>query len=151
MHESVGGDKNYKMFGIISLVFSAVLAYFFFKPYLKHPATRKKLIKTFLILLPIAVIGSYIGTYIIEAGQPDSFNEGVELVKEDKRIIEKIGSYKSLWFNENELPKETDNPADLFFELEGSKGVVQVKSKVAKDNTGRWYLVEVQDSLIEQY
>lgn len=139
------------MFGIISLIFSAVLAYFFFKPYLKHPATRKKLIKAFLILLPITVIGSYIGTYIIEAGQPDSFNEGVELVKEDKGIKEKIGSFKSLRFNKNDLPKKTDNPANLFFELEGSNGVVQVKSKVEKHSNGRWYLIELQDSLIEQY
>jgi hypothetical protein len=139
------------MFGILSLVFSDVLACFFFKPYLKHPATRKKLITASLILFPIAVIGSFIGSYIIESGQPDSFKKGVELIKEERSIKQKIGSFKSLRFNENELPQESDNPAILLFELKGSEGAVQVKGKVAKDSSGNWYLVEIQDSLIEQY
>ena len=138
------------MFEIIGLVLGAVLAYFFFRPYLKHPTTREKLIKTFLLLLPIAVIGSVIGSYIIEAGQPESFNRGVELVKENPSVKEKIGSFRSLRFNKNELPKESDDPAQLLFELKGSKGAIQIKGTVTRDSNGNWYLVEMQDSLIEQ-
>lgn len=139
------------MIEILGLVVSAGLAYFFLKPYLQHPKARKKIIKKFVILLPLAVVGSLIGSYFIETGQPDSFKNGVALVIENNKVREKIGSYKALRFNEHELPEESDNPAYLIFEIEGSKGKIQLKSKVAKDKAGTWYLVELQDSLIEQY
>ena len=140
------------MFEIIGWVISGIIAYCFFKPYFRHPKTRSKLLKGFLILFPLAVLFSIAGTYMIEAGQPDSFNKGVELVKQNSKIKNKIGGFKALHFNKNDLPKESDNPAKLKFKLEGQEGIVLIECVVIKENADKWKLAEIRkDSLIEKY
>ncbi|QHL86759.1 hypothetical protein GU926_04620 [Nibribacter ruber] len=140
------------MFEVVGWIVSGIIAYFFFKPYWKHPVTRKKLIKGFLILFPLAVLFSFIGSYLINAGQPESFNEGVELVKQNLDVKNKIGGFKSLHFNQNDLPKDSDNPAKLRFELEGQEGRVLIECLVIKEGDDNWKVAEIiKDSLVEKY
>lgn len=140
------------MFEVVGWIVSVIIAYFFFRPYWKHPETRKKLIKGFLILFPLAVLFSFVGSYLLEAGQPESFNEGVELLKQEPSVKSKIGKFKALHFNQNDLPKDSDNPAKLKFELEGQKGKVLIECLVIKEGADNWEVTEIiKDSFVEKY
>lgn len=137
----------------IGLLFAALgLAYFLFYPFLKNAVNRKKLFKWFIIAYVLAVLAATVGSYSKKARQPDSFEAGVEMMKNDRRVLDKIGVYKSLKFNKEDLPAETDNPADLKFMLEGSTGTILMETKVAREKQGDWYLLQIKrDSLVEKY
>lgn len=140
------------MKGLAYLFLAAVVIYFLFYPFLKHAVNRKKLFKWFLITYAITAVLSTIGSLYMDKGQPESFEEGVKIMKNKDEVKDQIGEFKSLKFDERDLPKETDNPADLKFTLKGSKGVLQVESRVAKNSKGDWYLIEIsKDSLIERH
>lgn len=137
---------------IVYLFAAAGLIYFLFYPWLKHSVNRKKIFKWFLIVYGIAMLVSAVGTYVIGSGQPDSFTEGVVLIKNKSDIKDKIGEFKALKFDKKELPHSSDNPADLKFKLEGSKGILEIEGRVARKNNGKWQLVNIKkDSLIEQF
>lgn len=88
----------------------------------------------------------------MEPEQPTSFKEGVELLQNDKGILDKIGGYSSHSWKESELPKETDNPARFKVSLKGTHAKIYLTCEVQKGPSGKWVLSSVkQDSLrIEQ-
>lgn len=146
------GSISFSSGGIITLIISAVVAYFFFKPYLKNEKYRKFIVNGFLILFPFAILASKLGEYLMEMGQPESFNRGVELISGDPEIINRIGKIESLNWNEKDLPKETDNPAVIKFSIDGSKAKIYLKAKMVKGEKDKWLIAEIQkDSIIEEY
>jgi hypothetical protein len=137
---------------IVYLFLASLLVYFLFYPFLKRSVNRKKVFKWFIIAYGIAALISTAGSYLMTPGQPESFKKGVEIIKKNHEITDQIGVFKSLKYKRNELPEESDNPADLKFKLEGSKGTLLIESQVAKNDTGDWYLMKINKAiLIEKY
>jgi len=130
--------------GFISLIIS----WFFIKPYLRTREKRIWLLRTYLILIPIAVAG-YLIVYFLNK-EPDAFNNGMELLTNNKEISAKIGSFESYTFNKTDLSKDTDNPYAFKIELTGSLASIYLSCKVLKDKSGTWHLTEIkQDSLVK--
>lgn len=126
---------------IILFVISGVL-YFLFYPFLKNRVNRKKTLRWFLIVYGAALLFSTISYYFSEEKPPESFLQGVELVKQQPHLTSKIGQFKQVVYNNEDLPRPSDNPAILKFTLQGTSGAVQVEAKVAKGSRGGWYLTE---------
>ncbi|WP_147383294.1 hypothetical protein [Pontibacter oryzae] len=129
---------------IILFVVSGVL-YFLFYPFLKNRVNRKKTLRWFLIVYGAALLFSTISYYFSEEKPPESFLQGVELVKQQPQLTSKIGQFKQVVYNNEDLPRPSDNPAILKFTLQGTSGAVQVEAKVAKGSRGGWYLTETAE------
>ena len=130
---------------------SLVLAYFFIKPYMQTKSQRMTALRIVLILIPLAIIAYWLVTYFTYYNKPESFEKGVELLKNSKDIKSKIGSYESYTYFDKDLPKKTDNPAAFKVSLKGDLATIYLSCKVQEDKLGQWYLVEIkQDSLKKQ-
>ncbi len=133
----------------IVLIFTALgVVYFLFYPFFKNKVNRKKVFKWFVIVYIVAVTAATISSYSSgKAEQPESFIAGVEIVKKDRTVLEKIGEFKSLEYEQKDLPAKTDNPAELKFMLIGDKGRILVESTVAKKNDGNWHLLQIKKGI----
>ena len=79
---------------------------------------------------------------------PESFKQGVKLLKTNKFIKSKIGASNSHSWKESELPSENDNPASFKVSIHGSDATIHLSSIVRKEDSGQWKLMEIrQDSL----
>lgn len=137
---------------VVYLFLAAGLAYFLLYPFVRHRINRKKLFKWFIVAYVLAAFFTTLSTYLLKPERPEAFTEGVRLVRNEKGIIDQIGVYKSVKFRKEEFPGEADNPADLKFQLEGSKGTMLIESRVAKNEEGQWYIVEIKKAiLVEKY
>ena len=125
-----------------------VMSFFFLKPYIKTSLQRSKLLKLFLILIPVAIVVCWIITYFAFYNQPESFETGITMLQNDKEIKNKIGDYESYTYFDKDLPKKTDNPALFRVSLKGSLATIYLTCKMSKDSTGKWKMVEFnQDSI----
>ncbi|MCJ8165217.1 YwiC-like family protein [Pontibacter sp. E15-1] len=137
---------------IVLLFVAGGVLYFVFYPFLKNKINRKKTLRWFLFLYGGALLISTIGYYFTGTDKPDSFKQGVELIKEQEAVKSRIGQFKALNFEEDDLPGKADNPADLKFTLRGSKASLLLEAKVAKDGDGNWYLIRIEkDSLLKKH
>lgn len=127
---------------VIILFVVGGMLYFLFYPFLKNKINRKKTLRWFLIIYGAAILLSTISYYFSEEEAPESFRQGVELVKQQPGITSKIGQFKGVTYNTEDLPEQGDNPAKLKFTLQGTSGTVQVEAKVAKGSRGGWHLTE---------
>lgn len=83
--------------------------------------------------------------------KPDTFKNAVELLQNNKSIIEKIGDYESYSYYTYDLPREKDNPANIKASLTGSEAVIYISCKIQKDAVGKFHLVQIhQDSLVKR-
>lgn len=123
---------------IIVSSISVVLAYFFLKPYIKNKSQRVSALRLFLILVPLAIITYWVITYFTYYNKPASFENGVELLKNNKDIESKIGTYESYTYFDKYLPKKTDNPASF----KVSTATIYLSCKIKKDTLGQWHLME---------
>jgi hypothetical protein len=134
------------MLQIVLLFIGFSISYIFIKPFLKVKEYRNLLLKILLFLAPASLIGYGIVTYINH--KPDSFTEGVELLKETDSISAKIGTFDSYSYYEKDLPKETDNPAKFKVSLNGDSASIYVTCVVIKNSKGKWNLKSVQQDNI---
>lgn len=115
---------------------------------MKNKSQRLSTLRLFLILVPLAIITYWVITYFTYYNKPASFENGVELLKSNKDIESKIGTYESYTYFDKDLPKKTDNPAFFKVSLKGSTATIYLSCKIKKDTSGQWHLIEVkQDSL----
>lgn len=130
---------------------SLVLAYFFIKPYMRTKSQRMIGLRVVLISIPLAIIAYWIVTYFTYYSKPESFEQGVELLRNSKDIESKIGIYESYTYFDKDLPKKTDNPATFKVSLKGDLATIYLSCKVQKDKSDQWHIVEIkQDSLKKQ-
>jgi len=111
---------------------------------------RVEIDRTVLIAFGLfAIFGSLAMFFYMRSEETESFRQGVELLKSNKNINDKIGSFESYSFNENNMPDEKDNPAILHVSLEGSKAKIFLTCKIKKDKADdKWHFIEVkQDSI----
>jgi hypothetical protein len=140
------------MVAIVISVLALFLSYYFYRPYLKTAESRKMVLKAHLILIPIAFAFYLLASYLIGQGQPLSFNEGVELLKNNKEVISKIGTYQSYTFSKNELPKEIDNPATFKVAMNGTTATIYLTCEMQKAASGKWFLKKIkEDSLMVKH
>lgn len=133
--------------GLLSLL----VGYFILKPFLTTIEARVKLLKFYLILTPFALGFLLFAIYYYSSGQPASFKKGLEALISDKKILSKIGDYKSYSFFKDSLPKEKDNPAKFKIQLNGSEAKIYLECTMQKDKFGNWSLKELkEDSLIKK-
>ena len=136
---------------IILSVFGLVVSYYFIKPYLKLPGARKVFLRRYLVFLAIVFLVSICVKYFIIDNQPESFKQGVELLKNKKEILNKIGEYDSFTFYQDSLPKGTDNPARFKVALNGSIATIYLECTMQKDKTDKWFLKELkEDSVVKK-
>ncbi len=136
---------------IVILFVSGGILYFLFYPFLKNKINRKKTLRWFLFLYGGALLLSTISYYFSGTDKPDSFKRGVELVKEKEAVKSRIGTFKAVTFEEDDLPSKADNPANLKFTVQGSKANMLIEAKVAKNGDGEWYLIRIEkDSLLKK-
>lgn len=82
--------------------------------------------------------------------EPDTFKNAVELLQNNKSIIEKIGDYKSYSYYAYDLPGEKDNPANIKVSLIGSRAAIYISCKIRKDSAGDFHFIQIhQDSLVK--
>ena len=122
-----------------------LLSYFFYRPYLKTAESRRMVLKVHLILVPIALAFYLLASYLIGQGQPSSFSEGVELLKSNKEVINKIGTYQSYTFSKTELPKKTDNPATFKVAINGTMATIYITCTMEKGTSGKWFLKNIEE------
>lgn len=140
------------MKAIVLLFVASGVLYFLFYPFLKNKVNRKKTLKWFLYLYGGALLLSTISYYFAGTENPDSFEEGVKLITEQEAVKSRIGQFKAVTFEEDDLPSKADNPADLKFTVQGSKATMLIEAKVAKNSEGSWYLIRVEkDSLLKKH
>ncbi|MHA6249140.1 hypothetical protein ACXYMU_14460 [Pontibacter sp. CAU 1760] len=137
---------------IVLLFVASGVLYFLFYPFLKNKVNRKKTLKWFLYLYGGALLLSTISYYFTGTEKPDSFEEGVKLITEQEAVKSRIGKFKAVTFEEDDLPSKADNPADLKFTVQGSKATMLIEAKVAKNREGSWYLIRIEkDSLLKRH
>jgi hypothetical protein len=137
---------------IVLLFVAGGILYFLFYPFLKNRVDRKKTLRWFFYAYGGALLLSTISYYFSGSEKPESFDEGVELIKEQNTIKSRIGQFKDVIVEKEDLPGKTDNPADLKFTLKGNKATLLIEAKVAKDGDGNWYLIRIEkDSLLEKH
>ncbi len=105
-----------------------------------------------MIAYGLAMLASAVSTYMMGSSVPDSFTAGVAQIKNRRDIKYKIGDFKELVYNKKDLPSANANPAELKFELEGSKGILLIESTVTKDANGNWQVTALKkDSLLVKF
>jgi Ca2+/Na+ antiporter len=138
---------------MVSAIFSilgAIATYYSLKPFLKTKENRIKIIKWLLMLYLFAFLLYLLFLFIKNHNEVESFSKGVELLKANKEIINKIGSFKSYSFYGSWIPRKTDNPASFRVSLKGDSAEIYLSCTVKKDTLGVWHLVRIQqDSLIK--
>ena len=128
---------------------SVILAYFFFKPYMKSKQQRLRALRLTLILFFLAIIAHCLINYFA-FNKPESFESGVELLKNSKAIESKIGNFESYSYFDEDLPKNNNNPASFKVSLKGPKATIYLSCRIKKDTLGKWHLIEAkQDSLVK--
>lgn len=120
----------------------AGVLYFLFYPFLKNRVNRKKTLRWFLAAYAVALVLSTLSYYLSEEEAPASFRQGVELIKQQPGITSKIGQFKAVHYSNEDLPEQSDNPAQLKFILQGTSGAIQVEAEVAKGSRGGWHLTK---------
>ncbi len=138
------------MLPIVLTLLAIALSFAFLRPYLRKPEQRTTLLRVALILLPLAIVGYFVITYINYDSKPDAFRQGLELLQNNKDIQNKIGVYNSYSYFNKDLPKKDDNPAKFKVELTGSIATIYLYCEVQKDTKGDWHILKIkQDSLVK--
>ena len=134
---------------IVVIGLSVFLSVFYLKPFTKTPEQRIKFLKLYLLIIPFAIIGYWLVTYLAKFDEPNSFSSSVDALKQRSDIKNKIGSYESYSYFDKDIPKETDNPAKFKLSIKGSKATVYLTCEAIKNKSGEWHLTKItQDSLI---
>lgn len=102
----------------------------------------------FIVLALLSAVMAISGVLYISPHEPESFSQGVKLLKRNKYVLAKIGSYRSHSWKATELPHEQDNPATFRVSILGSTAKIYLHCKVRKDASGNWRLLKImQDSI----
>jgi hypothetical protein len=134
---------------VISLT-GLLLSYFYAKPFVKTQEQKDILLRSILILIPISIVGYGIVMYYTEYDKPESFKASIKFLQQRTDIKNKIGSYESYSYLDQDLPKKEDNPARFKLSMKGSDAIIYLSCEARKNNSGSWYIVHLsQDSLIE--
>ncbi|WP_256012662.1 hypothetical protein [Desertivirga xinjiangensis] len=101
-----------------------------------------------IILAAFSAVMAIGGVLYLDQDEPESFSQGVELLKRNKHVLAKIGTYRSHTWKATELPNEADNPANFRVSILGSTAKIYLHCKVRKDERGNWRLLRImQDSI----
>lgn len=134
------------------VLFSVVLSWLFFKPYLPLLYAQKiRGFKEVLIVGGTTIVLFWIVVYFMVFSEPEALGNAAELLQKDESVMAKIGDYESYAYYKYDLPKEKDNPANIKISLNGSEATVYISCKIVKDTLGKWRLIQVhQDSLVKR-
>lgn len=137
------------LIAIISLV-GLIISYFYLKPFAQTRDQRARLFKWILILIPVAIVGYWVVTYLNEYDKPKSVRDSIELLEQRSDILSKIGSYESYSYYDKDLPNREDNPARFKLSMKGSNATIYLSCEAKKTDSGKWLLSQIkQDSLIK--
>jgi len=132
-------------------VLGLLISYYVLRQFFTTPQKRKSLLIFYLIITPLAIVAGLFGRYMYNRGKSESFNRGIELLKNDKKVLDQIGRFESYTVITDSLPKETDNPAKFKVTLNGTDGSIYLECVMQKDEGNTWFLKELkEDSLIKK-
>jgi hypothetical protein len=136
------------MFKTILRITLLALLYFLIRPSIKTKAQRKSFLKSFIVIIPLVLVGYWMFNFYVSLQKPEAFEKGVELLKNNKDILRKTGAYQSYYYLQRDLPKKTDNPASFKVAIKGTIATAFLSCKIKKDSSGQWLWLEVKlDSL----
>jgi len=75
---------------------------------------------------------------------------GIDILQNDPKILNKIGDFESYTFDQDSLPKETDNPARFKVKLNGSAASIYLKCTMQKGKSGKWFIQELKEDSLKK-
>lgn len=137
------------LIAVISLT-ALLISYFYLKPFAKTHEQRVRLFKWILVLIPVAIVGYGVVTYLTEYDKPKSVRDSIDLLEQRSDILSKIGAYESYSYYDKDLPNKEDNPARFKLSMKGSIAIIYLSCEARKTDLGKWLLTQVrQDSLVK--